>query len=202
MQKGLNRLGKLGSCNTGCGVPHNFERPTCRCDKKLESITVVDEKIAVLFDDGSYLLADKDILSESLVRKTVLAGEPKVVADLEQRIEALETRPQIDLSDVLHKGDDALELRFTALEQRVDKDTVFDPSELEARLTALESKPDMDTVFDPSSLINRLNDLEAVDTSAFATKTELDNYVAKSDLVTVRNLENTQDLFKAISVGA
>ena len=119
MQKELNRLGKLGSCNKGCGVPHNFERPTCHCDKKLESITVVDEKIAVLFDDGSYLLADKDILSESLVCKTV-----------------------------------------------------FDPTELEARLTA------------------------------FATKTELDNYVAKSDLVTVRNLENTQDLFKAISVGA
>ena len=129
-------------------------RPEAVISKRITGITLMDGKVAILFDDNTHITADMSILSDSLV------------------------------SHMLH-GNSELNL-----------------DSLNARVTALENKPDMDTVFDPSSLINRLNDLEAVDTTAFATKTELDNYVAKSDLVTVRNLENTQDLFKAINAGA
>lgn len=112
-------------------------RPEAVISKRITGITLIDGKVAILFDDNTHITANMSILSDSLV------------------------------SHILH-GNSGLNL-----------------DSLNTRVTALETKPEVDV-----SLLTTKLELEEV----------LKDYVNNNQLVLVRNLENTQDLFKAIKV--
>ena len=50
--------------------------------------------------------------------------------------------------------------RIVALENKPDKDTIYDDTAIKARITALENKPDKDTIYDDTDLKNRVTALE------------------------------------------
>lgn len=68
---------------------------------------------------------------------------------LKARLTNLENRPQVDVSNYALKSelynDTALSDRVTALETKVDKDTVYDDSYIKARVETLERRPTLDT---------------------------------------------------------
>lgn len=86
--------------------------------------------------------------------------------------------------------------KVSALENKEDKDTIFDPSEINKkigdlekkipsaevlntinnRIETLESKPDKDTVFDPSSLLSTIEDLKK-EIQTLKDRTDNDDYV-------------------------
>lgn len=67
---------------------------------------------------------------------------------LKARLTNLENRPQVDVSNYALKSelynDTALSDRVTALETKVDKDTVYDDSDIKARVETLERRPTVD----------------------------------------------------------
>ena len=116
--------------------------------------------------------------------------------------------------------------KIEALEQKADKDTIYDDEPLKSRLTALESKPEIDTsvfatkqelenkaerneisrissdiealksktnkdtVYDDSALRERVTALESkhnIDTSQFATKQELATKVERNEISQISN---------------
>lgn len=68
---------------------------------------------------------------------------------LKARLTNLENRPQVDVSNYALKSelynDTALSDRVTALETKVDKDTVYDDSDIKARVETLERRPTVNT---------------------------------------------------------
>lgn len=89
-------------------------------------------------------------------------------------------------------NDSALSQRVTNLENKADKDTVYDDSDLKNRVKALEDRPTTaSTSYDDSEVKRRLADLEtrpAVDTSNFLTDETLTakKFVTKDELNTLK----------------
>ena len=83
------------------------------------------------------------------------------------------------------------------LENKQDKDTIYDDSELKARISVLESREDNNTIYDDTNVRERLTVLENkpnVDISNLATKEELETVRGSQpnidNLVTRDELEN------------
>lgn len=57
----------------------------------------------------------------------------------------------INLTEILN--------RITELENKVDKDTIYDDSELRNKVETLEGKEDKDTIFDPKDLLAKIKEL-------------------------------------------
>ena len=135
-----------------------------------------------------------------------------------ERLTTLENKPPVDLSDYALKSelpqpynDSALVQKIGQLEARVDKDTVYDDSEVKRRLTdlearptvtayndkplsdrvsALENKQDNDTVYDDSKLVERVKKLEdkpEIDTSHFLTE----EILAEKHFISASDVEQT-----------
>ena len=92
--------------------------------------------------------------------------------------------------------------KIEALEQKTDKDTIYDDEPLKRRISALESKQDNDTIYNDSEIKQRLEVLErkpSVNTSELVTKQELrdknyltqhqslEDYALKSEIPTPYN---------------
>ena len=92
--------------------------------------------------------------------------------------------------------------KIEVLEQKTDKDTIYDDEPLKQRISALESKQDNDTIYNDSEIKQRLEVLErkpSVNTSELVTKQELrdknyltqhqslEDYALKSEIPTPYN---------------
>ena len=90
------------------------------------------------------------------------------------------------------------------MENRQDKDTVFDDSDIKQRLTALENRQDKDTVFDDSDIKQRLSALESREPakSAESPYSEVqEGYIARENFgfAPENNTPNTVSFPKAFS---
>lgn len=99
---------------------------------------------------------------------------------LKTRLNDLENRPQIDVSEFAKKtdipqayNDSELSRRVSALETKEDKDTVYNDEEIKLRLTTLEAKP-------------------TVDVSEFAKKTEVPTIDSVNNLLRTQGEQATK----------
>ncbi|XBG72415.1 hypothetical protein V4S28_09210 [Enterococcus cecorum] len=87
------------------------------------------------------------------------------VDDLKSKVTALEERPIVDT---------VLTERVEALEQKEDKDTVYDDTDIKERIETLEAKPDNDTIYDDTGITKRIEKIEASVTRRAPTGYTLD----------------------------
>ena len=95
---------------------------------------------------------DKDTVYNDTEIKQSVADVDTKVDNLSEKVTALEERPIVDT---------ALTERVEALEQKEDKDTVYDDTAIKERISALEDKPDNDTIYDDSNLKSKIVELES-----------------------------------------
>ena len=110
-------------------------------------------------------IVTKTELQEAL-RKIRVAGGQYDDSEILRRLQALETKSEIDTSSFATKRE---------LESKAERTEI---SRISADIEALKTKTDKDTVYDDSALKQRISALESkpnIDTSNFATKDELRN---------------------------
>lgn len=82
--------------------------------------------------------------------------------------------------------------------------TVFDSlTSINESIASLKAKEDKDTIYDDTALKERVKVLEdkpEPDLTVYATKKSLNDYVRVDELIVVRDLQNTNDLFKAYPI--
>ena len=151
-----------------------------------------------------------------LVKNRVLALELKTDKDtiyndseLRNRVEVLENKPPVDLSNYATKDElrtvsgsqpladnlvtrDELEAKgyVKDLSEYAKKSELYNDSDLRNRVIALESKEDKDTKYDDTEVKRRLTEIEskpAIDTSVFVTEEKLSE---KGYLTQHQSLEN------------
>ena len=150
-----------------CGCPRPVAAGS-HCDlRKVTSVVKSGDNVIIAFDDCTFAKANFKVVDESFGAKPVpeLPEVEKVDASLTEALDKLKASvgnlvkrevPEDKVADILN--------RIATLEEKEDKDTIFDPSELvertakvEARVKALEDTPAGDKV----------------DTTAFVRKDEL-----------------------------
>ena len=167
-------------------------------------------ELPVIEKDTKRIVALTDIVTkaelEEAIKNIHVEGATYDDSKIIQRLQALETKPEIDTSAFATKEELASKVEraeisrissdIEGLKTKADKDTVYDDSALKQRLTALESKPEKDT----SNLVTR-QELENKnyltshqDISRLATKEELNNLVTKQELRDKNYLTSHQSL--------
>ena len=167
-------------------------------------------ELPIIEKDTKRIVALTDIVTkaelEEAIKNIHVEGATYDDSKIIQRLQALETKPEIDTSgfatkqELESKVDRAVISHISAeiegLKTKTDKDTVYDDSALKQRLTALESKPEKDI----SNLVTR-QELESKnyltshqDISRLATKEELNNLVTKQELRDKNYLTSHQSL--------
>lgn len=172
MNLGSRRMG------AGCSTCGGVNRPTNQCDeRKVVSISKAGDSLIIALDDCTFFKADMSVLDACVCGTDGTGVNPADVAAIKS------------LKDAIAK----LQAKVTALEEKEDKDTVFDPESLIGRIAALEGKADKDTVYDDTALAARVKALE--DTPA-GDKVDTTAFVRKADLVDIQNFEGNV-MFKA-----
>ena len=127
-------------------------------------------ELPVIEKDTKRIVALTDIVTkaelEEAIKNIHVEGATYDDSGIIQRLQALETKPEIDTSGFATKQE---------LESKVDRAVI---SHISADIEALKTKTDKDTVYDDSALRERIVALESkptIDTSQFATKQELQN---------------------------
>ena len=129
-------------------------------------------ELPVIEKDTKRIVAVTDIVTkaelEEAIKNIHVEGATFDDSEILRRLQALETKPEIDTSTFATKQElenkveraeiGRISTEIETLKAKTDKDTVYDDSALKQRVEALESKP-------------------AIDTSNFATKQELQNIV-------------------------
>ena len=125
-------------------------------------------ELPVIEKDTKRIVALTDIVTKAelqeAIRKIRVAGGQYDDSEILRRLQALETKPEIDTSSFATKRE---------IENKVERAEI---SRISADIEALKAKTDKDTVYDDSALRERVTVLENkpnVDTSQFATKDEL-----------------------------
>lgn len=125
-------------------------------------------ELPVIEKETKRIVAVTDIVTkaelEEAIKNIHVEGVTFDDSEILRRLQALETKPEIDTSNFATKQELETKVERAEIEQisseietlkaKTDKDTVYDDSALRERVTALESKPN-------------------IDTSSFATKEEL-----------------------------
>ena len=122
---------------------------------------------------------------------------------VKERLTTLENKPPVDLSNYALKteipqayNDSELVQKIGQLEARVDKDTVYDDTNIKERLTNLENKPPVDTInFVTNEALEEKHYVtnEQI-SSTYATKSEIPQPYSDTELVKrITVLENRQD---------
>ena len=125
---------------------------------------------------------------EEAIKNIHVEGATFDDSEILRRLQALETKPEIDTSTFATKQElenkveraeiGRISTEIEALKTKADKDTVYDDSALRERVTALENKTDNDTVYNDTEIKQRLEVLEhkpSVNTSELVTKQELES---------------------------
>lgn len=132
-------------------------------------------ELPVIEKDTKRIVALTDIVTKAelqeAIRKIRVAGGQYDDSEILRRLQALETKAEIDTSSFATKRE---------IENKVERAEI---SRISADIEALKTKTDKDTVYDDSALRERVTALENkpnVDTSQFATKQELQNITLAS----------------------
>ena len=144
---------------------------------------------------------------EEAIKNIHVEGATFDDSEIIRRIQALETKPEIDTSGFATKQELASKVERTeishisadieALKTKTDKDTVYDDSALRERVTALENKTDNDTVYNDTEIKQRLEVLEhkpSVNTSELVTKEELDSKGYLTEHQSLSNYATKQEI--------
>lgn len=149
-------------------------------------------ELPVIEKETKRIVAVTDIVTkaelEEAIKNIHVEGATFDDSEILRRLQALETKPEIDTSsfatkqELESKAERAEISRISSdvelLKAKTDKDTVYDDSALKQRVTALENKTDNDTVYNDAEIKQRLEVLEhkpSVNTSELVTKQELDS---------------------------
>ena len=182
-------------------------------------------ELPIIEKDTKRIVALTDIVTkaelEEAIKNVHVEGTTFDDSEILRRLQALETKPEIDTStfatkqEVENKVERAeisnISAEIEALKTKTDKDTVYDDSALKQRVEALESKPNIDT----SSLVTK-QELESKHyltehqpLTEYAKKTELPQPYNDTVLkMRVQNLETksdtlaTKDELKAVQLKA
>lgn len=127
-------------------------------------------ELPVIEKDTKRIVALTDIVTkaelEEAIKNIHVEGATFDDSEIIRRLQALETKPEIDTSGFATKQE---------LESKVDRAVI---SHISAEIEGLKTKAEKDTVYDDSALRERVTALESkpnIDTSQFATKQELQN---------------------------
>ena len=127
-------------------------------------------ELPIIEKDTKRIVALTDIVTkaelEEAIKNIHVEGATFDDSEIIRRLQALETKPEIDTSGFATKQE---------LESKVDRTEI---SHISADIESLKMKTDKDTVYDDSALRERVTALESkpnIDTSQFATKQELQN---------------------------
>ena len=182
-------------------------------------------ELPIIEKDTKRIVAVTDIVTkaelEEAIKNIHVEGATFDDSEILRRLQALETKPEIDTSSFATKQELSNKVERAEIEQisseietlkaKTDKDTVYDDSALRERVTALESKPNIDT----SSLVTK-QELESKHyltehqpLTEYAKKTELPQPYNDTVLkMRVQNLETksdtlaTKDELKAVQLKA
>ena len=149
-------------------------------------------ELPVIEKDTKRIVALTDIVTkaelEAAIKNIHVEGATFDDSEILRRLQALETKPEIDTSSFATKQElgnkveraeiEQISSEIETLKAKTDKDTVYDDSALRERVTALENKTDNDTVYNDTEIKQRLEVLEhkpSVNTSELVTKQELDS---------------------------
>lgn len=127
-------------------------------------------ELPIIEKDTKRIVALTDIVTkaelEEAIKNIHVEGATFDDSEIIRRLQALETKPEIDTSGFATKEE---------LSSKVDRTEI---SHISADIEALKTKADKDTVYDDKPILKRLEVLENkpnIDTSNFATKQELQN---------------------------
>ena len=149
-------------------------------------------ELPIIEKDTKRIVAVTDIVTkaelEEAIKNIHVEGATFDDSEILRRLQALETKPEIDTSSFATKRELSNKVERAEIEQisseietlkaKTDKDTVYDDSALRERVTALENKTDNDTVYNDTEIKQRLEVLEhkpSVNTSELVTKQELES---------------------------
>ena len=149
-------------------------------------------ELPVIEKETKRIVAVTDIVTkaelEEAIKNIRVEGATFDDSEILRRLQALETKPEIDTSTFATKQEleskveraeiSHISADIEALKTKADKDTVYDDSALRERVTALENKTDNDTVYNDTEIKQRLEVLEhkpSVNTSELVTKQELES---------------------------
>lgn len=180
-------------------------------------------ELPIIEKDTKRIIAITDIVTkaelEEAIKNIHVEGATFDDSEILRRLQALETKPEIDTSTFATKQElenkveraeiSNISTEIEALKTKTDKDTVYDDSALKQRVEALESKPNIDT----SSLVTK-QELESKHyltehqpLTEYAKKTELPQPYNDTVLkMRVQNLETqaetlaTKDELKAVQL--
>ncbi len=168
-------------------------------------------ELPVIEKDTKRIVALTDIVTkaelEEAIKNIHVEGATFDDSEIIRRLQALETKPEIDTSGFATKQEleskvDRTEIShisadIEALKTKTDKDTVYDDSALRERVTALENKTDNDTVYNDTEIKQRLEVLEhkpSVNTSELVTKEELDSKGYLTEHQSLSNYATKQEI--------
>ena len=149
-------------------------------------------ELPVIEKETKRIVAVTDIVTKSELEEAIknihVEGATFDDSEILRRLQALETKPEIDTSTFATKQElenkveraeiEQISSEIETLKSKTDKDTVYDDTALRERVTALENKTDNDTVYNDTEIKQRLEVLEhkpSVNTSELVTKQELES---------------------------
>ena len=149
-------------------------------------------ELPIIEKDTKRIIAITDIVTkaelEEAIKNIHVEGATFDDSEILRRLQALETKPEIDTSTFATKQElenkveraeiSHISTEIETLKAKTDKDTVYDDTALKERVTALENKTDNDTVYNDTEIKQRLEVLEhkpSVNTSELVTKQELES---------------------------
>jgi hypothetical protein len=166
--------------------------------------------LPVIEKDSKRIVAITEIVTKAELQAALsnihVEGARYDDSEILRRLQALETKPEIDTSSFATKQElgnkveraeiEQISSEIETLKAKTDKDTIYDDTALRERVSALESKPEKDT----SNLVTR-QELESKnyltqhqDISRLATKDELSDLVTKQELRDKNYLTQHQSL--------
>lgn len=146
-------------------------------------------ELPIIEKDTKRIVAVTDIVTkaelEEAIKNIHVEGATYDDSKIIQRLQALETKPEINTSafatkeELESKVDRAvisnISADIEALKTKTDKDTIYDDSALKQRLTALESKPEINT----SNLVTK----QELESKGYLTQHQsLSNYATKQEI--------------------
>ena len=168
-------------------------------------------ELPVIEKETKRIVAVTDIVTkaelEEAIKNIHVEGATYDDSKIIQRLQALETKPEIDTSAFATKEELAskveraeishISTEIEGLKTKTDKDTIYDDSALRERVTALENKTDNDTVYNDTEIKQRLEVLEhkpSVNTSELVTKQELESKGYLTEHQSLSNYATKQEI--------
>ena len=131
--------------NTGSGSTSNTGGSTIKTDvtinnvkcgtQKVLSISLIKDKVVIMYDDCSYITADKSVIDENFCSELA-----------EQMNQGLET-----LSETVAQ----LQQEVNSLGSKEDKDTIYDDTEIKDKVSTIEQK--LDTLVEVQDLSGKVS---------------------------------------------